>query len=169
MLMCVPPLGALYPVPIELRLGAASVYLERAALSDRVGAAEDPVLPGAEPAVYARLHALLAGKAKIRFHAGERIGRKAGALLDRNAHLVVPVEVVRREGDQAQSRGRRGVELLPDARSRSFDGLRLAAVMRSNAGLVFQHGVMAEIHVRESNHRSGSLIVRQMEHVAAVG
>src|SRR5690349_16789619 len=169
MLIVQSPVGALYPVPVELRLRAASVYLERAMLADRVGSAEDPVLPRAQPAVYARFHALLAGKAEIRFHAGERIGREARALLERDAHLVVPIELVRREGDQAQGRGRRSIEILPDAGSRRFDGLCLAAVMRRDAGLLIQHGVMAEIHVRKRDRRSGPLLVRQMEHVAAVG
>ena len=39
-------------------------------------------------------HRLGAGEAERRLHAGERVGRQRGALLDGDAQLVVPVEIV---------------------------------------------------------------------------
>src|SRR5207247_7626200 len=98
-----------------------------AVLANRVGASENPVLPSGKPAEDARLHAFLAREAEIRFHAGERVGREARALLDRDAHLLVPVEIVGREGDQAQFGGALGVELPADALARCLDRLRSAA------------------------------------------
>ncbi len=50
----------------------------------------------------ARLHRLGAAEAQVRLHAGQRVGRQARALLERDADLVVPVEVVGRDGDEAE-------------------------------------------------------------------
>src|SRR5689334_504011 len=77
-------------VPVEARLVAGAVDLQRAAFADRVRADEDPVLPRGQAAEDARLHRLRAGKAQVRFHAGQRVGRHARALLERDADLVVP-------------------------------------------------------------------------------
>jgi hypothetical protein len=44
----------------------------------------------------------LPGEAQAGFHAGERVGRQAGPLLDGDAQLLVPVQLVRREGDEAE-------------------------------------------------------------------
>src|SRR5712691_1697679 len=95
----------LEPFPVELRLRSAAVDLQRAVLADCVRAAEDPVLPGAEPAEDSCLHAFLAREAQVRLQAGERVRRKARAFLERDAHFVVPVEIVRRDGHQSQPCG----------------------------------------------------------------
>src|SRR2546426_10271331 len=58
------------PLPIELRLAAGPEELQRAALADRVGPAEDPVLPGRESAEDFGLHRLGADEAQAGFHAG---------------------------------------------------------------------------------------------------
>src|SRR5262245_3549237 len=93
---------ALHPFPVEPRLAAAAVDLERAVLTDRVGPAEDPVLPCREAPVDAGLHRLAPADAQVRLHAGQRVGREARALLEREAHFVVPVDVVGCGGDEAQ-------------------------------------------------------------------
>src|SRR5205814_811852 len=120
-------------LPIESRLRSAAVHLQRAMLAHRVRPGENPVLPGAESAEDARLHAFPAREAEIRFHTGERIGREARALLDRDAHFIVPIEIVGREGDQAEFGSEFRVELLADALARRLDRFRLAGEMRADA------------------------------------
>src|SRR6185295_3836614 len=71
-----------YSFPIELGFRARAVDLQRAAFAYRIRPNEDPVLPGGEPPEDPRQHGLLAGEAQARLHAGEGIGREAGALLD---------------------------------------------------------------------------------------
>src|SRR5262245_41167426 len=76
------------PSPVEFGSLRPAVERERSALADGVGPLEDPVLPRGEPAEDLRLQRLRAGEAQARLHAGERVGREARALLDREAHLV---------------------------------------------------------------------------------
>src|SRR5256885_10905251 len=84
------------PLPVELRLSAGSVHLQCALLADGVRPLEDPVLPRSEATKDARQHRLGAGEAQARFHAGKGVGREARALLDGEADLLVPVDVVGR-------------------------------------------------------------------------
>src|SRR5258705_6087623 len=99
-----------YALLVELRLGSAAVDLQRPALAHRVRPLEYPVLPGTEPREDARLHRLLAGESQVRFETRQRIGRHAGTLFERDADLVVPVDVVGRGGDQAEWQGFVGSE-----------------------------------------------------------
>ena len=82
---------------------------------DGVRALEDPVLPRREAGEDLALERLGPGEAERRLHAGERVGREGGALLDGDAHLVVPVDVVGRERHEPGLGGGRGVEVLADA------------------------------------------------------
>src|SRR5215468_7956695 len=91
-----------YPSRIEHRLLAGAVALERPLLADRVGALEDPVLPGGEAGEDFRFHGLGPAEAQIGFEPGEPIGREARALLQEHADLVLPVDVVERESDEAE-------------------------------------------------------------------
>src|SRR5262245_31958380 len=109
---------ASHPPRIERRLLAGAVAPERALLADRVGALEDPVLPGGEAGEDLRLHGFGAAEAQIGLEPGEAVGREARALLQEHADLVLPVDVVEREGDEALPRGRFGVERLADLRLR---------------------------------------------------
>src|SRR5262245_8561808 len=92
------------PLPLELRPLGLAVEGERAVLARRVGAREDPVLPGRQAAEDLGLEGLGADEAQRLLHAGQRIGRQRRALLDRDAELVLEVDVV--GGD------RRDAELL---------------------------------------------------------
>ncbi len=76
---------------------AGAVAAQGALGPDGVGALEDPVLPRREPGEDLGLHRLRAREAQVGLHAGEGVGREAGALLEGEAHLVVPVDVVGRE------------------------------------------------------------------------
>ena len=49
-------------------------------------------------------------EAQVRLEAGERVGRHRRALLDGDADLVVPVDVVGRGGDEAERERGVGVE-----------------------------------------------------------
>src|SRR5215218_9236308 len=81
---------------IELRLRRLAVVRERPLRADGVGALENPVLPGREPAVNLGVERLGAGEAQGRLHAGQRVGGERGTLLDGDADFVLPIEVVRR-------------------------------------------------------------------------
>src|SRR5258708_22786439 len=108
------PYSPLHPRHIELRLLAGAVALERAVLADRVGALKDPVLPRRQAREDFRFHGLGPDEAQIGFHAGEAVGREAGALLEEHPDLVLPVDVVEREGDEAELLGLLGIESLAD-------------------------------------------------------
>src|SRR4030095_1883243 len=84
------------PLEVEARLLAGAVDLERTLLADRVRALEDPVLPRRQPTEDAR----------------------RGALLDRDAALFVPVDVVGRGGDEAERERGVGVERAADRGAR---------------------------------------------------
>src|SRR5579883_3614081 len=94
------------PLAVVLGLLAGAVEFQRALRSGGVGPLEYPVLPGREAGEDLGLHRLGAGEAQVRLHADQPVGREAGALLDREAHLVLPVDVVGGEGDQAELVGR---------------------------------------------------------------
>src|ERR1039457_7573488 len=98
-------LPELNPAGVEYRLLAGAVALARPFLADRVGALENPVLPRAQPGEDFRFHGLRSGKAQIGFEPGQAVGRKARALFEEDAHLVVPVDVVEREGDEKEPLG----------------------------------------------------------------
>src|SRR5215472_1024759 len=97
-----------YPLVIKDRLLAAAVAAQCAFGTDRAGALEDPVLPGGETRENLRFHGLRAGEAQIGFEAGQGIGREARPLLQEHAHLVAPIDVVAREGDEAEPLRRLG-------------------------------------------------------------
>src|SRR5690242_21061848 len=90
------------PLRVEHRLLAGAVAPQRARIADRVRPLEDPVLPGGEARKNLRFHRLRPGEAQVRLQAGEGIGGKARALLEEDADLVLPVDVVEREGDEAE-------------------------------------------------------------------
>src|SRR5260370_39698161 len=84
---------------IELRLLAGAVAAQRAVFADGVGALENPVLPRRQARQDFRFHGLGTDEAQIGFHASETVGRERGALLEEHPHLVVPIDIVEREGD----------------------------------------------------------------------
>src|SRR6266478_6211596 len=79
---------------IELRLLAGAVTAQRAVLADRVGALEDPVLPRRQAGEDFRFHGFRPDEAQVSFHAGEAVGREAGALLEEHPDLVIPIDIV---------------------------------------------------------------------------
>jgi hypothetical protein len=83
-------------------------------LADGVGADENPVLPGREAAEDAGFHGFAGAEAQVGFHAGQRVGREAGALFEDDADFVFPVQVVRRGGDQAEFQRGIGAQRLAD-------------------------------------------------------
>ncbi len=107
--------------PVEVRPRAGAVLLQGAVGADRVRTLEDPVLPGGEPGEDLRLHRLRAGEPQARLHARERIGRKAGALLEEKSDLVVPVEVVGCRRHQAGLEGLARRQLLPEQAVRPLE------------------------------------------------
>src|SRR5262249_54338302 len=87
----------------NVELGAFGLPVERegAARTDRVRALEDPVLPAREAAEDLGLHRLGPPVPQVGFEAGHRVRREARSLLEGDAHLVVPVDGIGRERDQA--------------------------------------------------------------------
>src|SRR5215510_15111349 len=97
-----PPESSLNAFPAELRLAAGPEHLQRALLADRIRSVEDPVLPRRQSAEDARLHRLDATETQIGLHARQGVGRQAGALFDRDAHFLVPIEIVGRKGHKTE-------------------------------------------------------------------
>src|SRR5215468_2109894 len=93
------------PLPLELRPLGLAVQGERAVLAGRVGAGEDPVLPGRQAAEDLGLQGLGADEPERLLHAGQRIGRQRRALLDGDAELVGEVDVVGRDRRDAELLG----------------------------------------------------------------
>src|SRR6187401_1479949 len=102
----------LYPRHVELRLLAGAVTAQRAVLADRVRALKDPVLPRRQAREDFRFHGFRTDEAQIRFHARKAVGREGGALLEEHPGFVVPVDIVEREGDEAERLGLLGIEPL---------------------------------------------------------
>src|ERR1700704_431543 len=121
---------ASHPRHIELRLLAGAVTPERAGLADRVGALKNPVLPRRQPREDFRFHGFGADEAQIGFHAGEAVRRERGALLEKHPDLIVPVDVVEREGNEADRFGSFRVERLADFLLRAYDIFRVGLEAR---------------------------------------
>src|SRR5215831_9341416 len=100
---------------VEGRFAAGAVKAQGAFLADRVRSLEDPILPGGQPRKDLCLHGLRAAEAKIGFHAGQGVGGKARALLEEEPDLILPVDVIEREGHEAEFLRLLGVELPSDS------------------------------------------------------
>src|ERR1700691_47374 len=88
---------------IEYRLLTGAVTLPRSFFADGVGPLENPVLPGGQTREDFRFHCFRPGKAQIGFHAGQAIGRETRAFFQKHAHLVVPIDIVESESDEAEA------------------------------------------------------------------
>src|SRR6266849_7586543 len=114
------------PFRVEFRLAAAAVARQRAGLAGRVRSLEYPVLPCGEAGEDLGFHRFRAGKAQIGLKAREAVRRKAGALLEKEADFVVPVDVVERESDEAERCCDSGVQHLADRLAGFVESLGLA-------------------------------------------
>src|SRR5439155_20700032 len=114
------------PLRVEHRLLAGAVAAQRALIADRVRPLEDPVLPGGEACEDFRFHGLGSAEPQVRFETGERVCRKTRALLEEDADLVLPVDVVEREGDEAERFRLFRVERLSDRLVGGVERLLLA-------------------------------------------
>src|ERR1022692_3598565 len=113
-------------LPVVVRALPGPVAAQRAARPRGIGPLEDPVLPGREPAEYLRLAGFRAGEAEVGLHAGQRVGGEAGALLDHQPDLIVPVQPIQGLGDQAEPHRVCGGQVLPGG-GRGGRGVRAAA------------------------------------------
>src|SRR5215475_8563485 len=91
-----------HPLRVVVRLLAGAVAAQRAFLADRIGALEDPVLPGGQPRKDFRFHGLGPPKAQVGLEPGQSVRREARTFLEEHAHLVVPVDIVERKRDKAE-------------------------------------------------------------------
>src|SRR3954447_9557703 len=82
------------PRAVELGAPAGAEAAQRAVRTGRVGTVEDPVLPGGQAAEDLRLERLRPGEPVVGFQAGERVGAEGRPLLDGEADLLRPVDVV---------------------------------------------------------------------------
>src|SRR5690606_2210850 len=99
LLLSIPRVSGAFPIEIR-PLPRLAVEGERARLARGVRPDEAPVLPGGEPAEDLRFHRLGTNEPEVCLHARERVGAHGRPLLDRQADLLVPVELVGGEGDQ---------------------------------------------------------------------
>src|SRR5581483_1519804 len=128
---------------IERRRDARAVELERALLADGVRPLEDPVLPGGQTPENLGLHGLRAGKAQVRLHAGHGVRREACALLEQDAQLVVPVEILVSHGDEAELGGLLAFDRLADLAVERVEGFRLAEEARLQPRQAVAHRIEA--------------------------
>ena len=120
---------------------------------DGVGPVEDPVLPGGQPAEDLGLHRLRAGEAVVRLQAGQRVRAEAGALLERDAHLLVPVDVVGGEGDQAELGRVLGVQRLARPLLDRGERVLVAEEAGLQPGQPVAHRQRAEVHRADGDRR----------------
>src|SRR5436190_21647666 len=113
------------PLVVEHRRFSRPVSAQRALLSRRVRALEDPVLPRAQAREDFRFHGLGSGKSKIGFETGESIGGKARSLLKKYANLVIPIHFVEGEGDETEFIGGLGVERFARFGSSPIQNVRI--------------------------------------------
>src|SRR5436190_12826899 len=147
--LTISPLTPSNSVRIEVRLHASAVAFQRAFGAGGVGALEDPVLPGGEAAEDLRLHRLGAGKAQVGLHAGETVGGEGSALLQKDAHLVLPIDVIERRGDEAEALAVLGFERLARLGFGFIDTFWLAEKAGGQPCEVVAHRVGAETEGRE--------------------
>src|SRR5262245_42900709 len=132
------------PLSVEHRPLAGAVALQRALLTDRVRALEDPVLPGGEAREDFRFHRLRPAEAQIGLEAGEAVGREARALLQEHAHLVLPVDVVAGKRNEPHLLRGLGIERTPDLGLRDFDQRRIGKKAARKPRQGVRHRIGAE-------------------------
>src|SRR5258706_6785257 len=160
-------MGVLDAIPVEGGLLALAVDLERALVAHGIRAAEDPVLPRGEAPEDARLHRLRAAEAQVGLEAAQRVGRHRRPLLERDADLVVPVDIVRRRGDKPRGGGGRRVERLPDRGTRFLELRGIAVEEARQPRAAVHHRIRAEIHLPERD-RGCARVGGQGEQVGTV-
>src|SRR5215831_12462620 len=96
--------------PVELGPTRLSVHFQRPLLADGIRPLKDPVLPRRQPAEDFGLHGFGPREPQVRFESRHGVRRKGRPRLDGDAHLVVPVDLVGGEGDQASRLGLSGIE-----------------------------------------------------------
>src|SRR6202790_1525069 len=131
---------------IELRLLAGAVAAQRAVLANRVGALKDPVLPRRQAREDFRFHGLGPDEAQVRFHAGETVGREAGALLEKHPDLVIPVDIVERKRDEAERLGPFGIDRLADFLLRAFQVQWIGLEARLQPRQPMAHRIRPKVH-----------------------
>ncbi|MGY4412976.1 molybdopterin biosynthesis enzyme [Bradyrhizobium sp. LB7.1] len=77
---------------------------------------------------------------------GETVRRKTGALLEEHADLVVPVDVVEREGDETELFGLLGVQSRAHRGFRAFHIGRIGLEARLKPRQAMAHRIRAKIH-----------------------
>src|SRR6476661_2925319 len=142
-----------HPLRIEHGLLARAVAAQCALFADGVGALEDPVLPGREPGKDLRFHGFRPAEAKVRLQAGEAVWREARALLEEDADLVLPVDVVEREGDEAEFCRSLGTEFSAGRLADCFEGLRLAEKPRGEPRETIAHRQAAMACLADNDRR----------------
>src|SRR5439155_1686938 len=128
---------------------ARAVDLERALRADSVRALEDPVLPRREAAEDLALERLGPAEPNRRLHTGERVGRERRALLERDADLVVPVDVVRCERDEPGLRRGGGVQIFAETRAELVRSAGLGQESARQPREAVDHRIGAEVRLGE--------------------
>src|SRR3984957_15016239 len=146
------------PRRIELRLLAGAVAAQRTLLADRIGTLEDPVLPGGETGENLGFHGLGSDEAQIRFHAGETIGREAGALLEEHPDFVVLVDVIERKGHEPERLGFLGVERFADPFACAMEIGRLRLEARFKPRQSMAHRIGGEIQRGKFDRGAGAVV-----------
>src|SRR5271170_2737988 len=101
-------------LPIEFSAGTGAIDLQGASRPHRVRPDENPILPRREPPEDPRMHGLAIAEAQVSLKPRQRIRGKRAASFDGEPDLVRPIQLVGREGDQAELQSCLRRKRLPD-------------------------------------------------------
>src|SRR5580704_4274854 len=162
-----------YSSLVEARLAAGAVEPQRALFADRIRPLEDPILPGGQPRKDLRFHCLWTAEAKVGLQAGEAVGGETRALLQKQADLILPIDVVESKRHKTELFRPLRVELLPD---RLVSVLPCRLVVEEPCGepgeaIAHRDAIVREVDVSERDRRRRPIItvVLADEHVRAIG
>ena len=163
----------LTPCSVEGRTRAGAEAAQGALRADGVGTLEDPVLPRREPGEDLRLHRLGADEAVVGLQPGEGVGREAGPLLEQDADLVGPVDVVEGERHEAGVDGLGGGQVLADQVAGRGEPVVVAPAARRQPGEAVGHRVPAVVRRGQAQRRRRRRVVGvlpgALQHQRAVG
>src|SRR5262249_49152416 len=117
-------------------------------------------------------HGFRAGKAQIGLKAREAVGRKAGALLKKEADFIVPIYVIKRESDKAERFRGSGVQRLAHRPTSLVMGVRLAkkAPMQPAEAVAHRkHTGQIDVSQDDRCRRSVITLAAADQHIGTIG
>src|SRR5450631_3415763 len=138
-----------------------------------VGPDEDPVLPGRESAEDLGLHGLGADEPVVGLHAGQRVRRQGGSLLQDDAQLVLEVDVIEGHRDQTELGYGQSIELFARPGPNRIEIIAVAPESGLQPGEIVAHREGAVVGGGDNDGGGRcvgtDVLIHALEHVLAVG